>query len=190
MQQQLCTIEYQNWLQWCNSIQLFHISFLRRNPIFLITKTKYIWVYDYSFCYLFILKRVVRVFILSYLLGGSHFLLSLQPTTTGVILSLYFIVNVRREVRKVNGLINWWSNMSWVGCWVWATSNITPQWWQKKSYSKLSLSNCKTLMIKPMIMPPTYSHWYARQLIMLFEVVTLTGYIYFNSKNWWGNTWL
>ena len=50
MQQQLCTIEYQNWLQWCNSIQLFHISFLRRNPIFLITKTKYIWVYDYSFC--------------------------------------------------------------------------------------------------------------------------------------------
>ena len=40
------------------------------------------------------------------LLGGSHFLLSLQPTTTGVILSLYFIVNVRREVRKVNGLIN------------------------------------------------------------------------------------
>ena len=35
------------------------------------------------------------MFILSYLLGGSHFLLSLQPTTTGVILSLYFIVNVR-----------------------------------------------------------------------------------------------
>ena len=119
MQQQLCTIEYQNWLQWCNSIQLFHISFLRRNPIFLITKTKYIWVYDYSFCYLFILKRVVRVFILSYLLGGSHFLLSLQPTTTGVILSLYFMVNVRREVGTVNGLIEWWSNMSWVGGWIW-----------------------------------------------------------------------
>ena len=119
MQQQLCTIEYQNWLQWCNSIQLFHISFLRRNPIFLITKTKYIWVYDYSFCYLFILKRVVRVFILSYLLGGSHFLLSLQPTTTGVILSLYFMVDVRREVGTVNGSIAWWSNMSWVGGWIW-----------------------------------------------------------------------
>ena len=80
------------------------------------------------------------------LLGGSHFLLSLQPTTTGVILSLYFIVNVRREVRKVNGLINWWSNMSWAGGWVWQQV-ISHHNDGKKSYSKLSLSNCKTLMI-------------------------------------------
>ena len=185
MQQQLCTIEYQNWLQWCNSIQLFHFSFLRRNPIFLITKTKYIWVYDYSFCYLFILKRVVRVFILSYLLGGSHFLLSLQPTTTGVILSLYFIVNVRREVRKVNGLINWWSNMSWVGDWVWATSNITPQWWQK-SCSKLSLSNCKTLVIKPIIMPPTLLV-ICKAMDNVVQSCHIDGRYILTPKSWWGN---
>ena len=88
----------------------------------------FVYLFDYLFvyvCYLFISFMVYSLFYS--LLGGSHFLLSLQPTTTGVILSLYFMVNVRREVRKVNGLINWWSNMSWVGDWVWATSNITPQ---------------------------------------------------------------
>ena len=72
------------------------------------------------------------------LLGGSHFLLSLQPTTTGVILSLYFIVDVRWGVKKTNRLDNWvpewgerWSSTSWVQ--IWATSNITPHWWPKVS---------------------------------------------------------
>ena len=67
---------------------------------------------------------------------------------------IYFIVNVRWEVRKVNGLINWWSNMSWAGGWVWQQV-ISHHNDGKKSYSKLSLSNCKTLMIKLIIMPTT-----------------------------------
>ena len=67
---------------------------------------------------------------------------------------IYFIVNVRWEVRKVNGLINWWSNMSWAGGWVWQQV-ISHHNGGKKSCSKLSLSNCKTLMIKLIIMPPT-----------------------------------
>ena len=100
----------------------------------------FIYLFDYLFvyvCYLLVKLLGHSLFYLFiclfifYNLGGSHFLLSLQPTTTGVILSLYFMVNVRREVGTVNGLIDWWSNMSWVGGWVWATSNITPHWWQK-----------------------------------------------------------
>ena len=118
-------------------------------------------------------------------LGGSYFLLSLQPTTTGVILSLYFIVNVRREVRKVNGLINWWSNMSWVGDWVWATSNITPQWWQK-SCSKLSLSNCKTLVIKPIIMPPTLLV-ICKAMDNVVQSCHIDGRYILTPKSWWGN---
>ena len=93
----------------------------------------FIWLFI-CLCLLFI--YLVRVYISSYLLGGFLFLLSLQPTTTGVILSLYFIVDVRWEVKKTNRLDNWvpewgerWSSTSWVG--IWATSNITPHWWQK-----------------------------------------------------------
>ena len=43
-------------------------------------------------------------------------------------LKLYHSPDVRWDVKEVNGLINWWSDMSWVG--VRATSNITSQWWQ------------------------------------------------------------
>ena len=57
--------------------------------------------------------------------------------TTGAILSLYFIVHVRWEVKKKtnklgNRVPEWGeqrSSTSWV--WMWATSNITPYWWQK-----------------------------------------------------------
>ena len=37
-------------LKLMQNIQLFHFPSLYCYPIFLITKTKYIWVYDYSFC--------------------------------------------------------------------------------------------------------------------------------------------
>ena len=115
-------VSYLNIRLWSKTTGGFYHLFICLFACELLTFYRlFIYLFDCLFgyvCYLFIL--FVCLFSLFYsLLGGSHFLLSLQPTTTGVILSLYFMVNVRREVGTVNGLIDWWSNMSWVGGWVW-----------------------------------------------------------------------
>ena len=136
---------------------------------------------------------LVRVYISSYLLGGFLFFLSLQPTTTGAILSLYFIVHVRWEVKKTNKLGNRvpeWGKQRSSTCWVWmwATINITPYWWQKVilNFHFLIARHDDQANIRAAHFD---SHWYAKQWIILCKVVTLAGNI-FQHQNLGGGEYI
>ena len=97
-------------------------------------------------CYLFILFVCLFSLLFSFRWFPFPFVFTANNDRCYFIF-IYFIVNVRWEVRRVNGLMNWWSNMSWAGGWVWQQV-ISHHNDGKKSCSKLSLYNCKTLMIK------------------------------------------
>ena len=109
----------------------------------------FIYLFDCLFgyiCYLFILLVCLFSLLFSFRWFPFPFVFTANNDRCYFIF-IYFIVNVRWEVRRVNGLMNWWSNMSWAGGWVWQQV-ISHHNDGKKSCSKLSLYNCKTLMIK------------------------------------------
>ena len=81
----------------------------------------FIYLFDCLFgyvCYLFILFVCLFSLLFSFRWFPFPFVFTANNDRCYFIF-IYFIVNVRWEVRRVNGLMNWWSNMSWAGGWVW-----------------------------------------------------------------------
>ena len=95
-----------------------------------------------------------------------------------------------KKTNKLGNRVPEWgeqrSSTSWV--WMWATSNITPYWWQKVilNFHFLIARHDDQANIRAAHFD---SHWYAKQWIILCKVVTLAGNI-FQHQNLGGGEYI